>query len=249
MNILELSSEVSALHIGPSLEKGPLPAVFYFALSASESLALDPYNQPALYLAKRGIRVFSLDLPAHGKNLKAEEAIFVWAKEFEKGGDPLTPFFAKILFALNALIEKGLVLPEKIGLMGLSRGGLIASHITMQFPIKALVGFAPMTELTFAKEFTTSPEKATFFNLQNHIEKLCDKPLRFYMGNRDLRVSTEKCCFLVLNLANRAFEKGIRSPPIELILSPSIGHMGHGTSKEVFEAGADFLYHTLEGIA
>ena len=150
-----------------------------------------------------------------------------------------------VQFAINALIEKGLIVREKIGLMGLSRGSLIAALFATQYEVRAILGFAPMTELTFAREFENIKGNAHQYNLTHHIDALCEKTIRFYIGNRDTRVGSDKCYSLVWELANAAFEKDLRSPPIELIVSPSIGHMGHGTSKDVFEAGADWLGETL----
>lgn len=250
MDLLQPSSDLAISHIGPPLDQGRLPSVFYYALSASESLDLDPYNQPAVYLAKQGIRVFSIDLPAHGQNLNAVEALQVWADEFSEGEDLLAPLLNKAVSAIEAMLDKGLVIREKIGLMGLSRGGLIASHVAARFDVRATVGFAPMTELTYAKEFKkdrTNP-KATQYNLMNHTEALCEKKIRYYIGNRDLRVGTDKCFAFIEAMANKAYEKGSRSPPSEMIISPSIGHLGHGTSKSTFEAGAHYLGMQLGAI-
>ncbi|MDN3505846.1 MAG: prolyl oligopeptidase family serine peptidase [Simkaniaceae bacterium] len=247
MEVIQLRSDIEVAHIGPSFDKGRLPSVFYFALSAEESLNLDPYNQPAVYLANKGVRVFSLNLPAHGPNLIATDAIRVWAEEFRQGKDPLAPFLKNARFAIEALIEKGLITSEKIGFMGLSRGGLISSLVATEFDVCAILGFAPMTVLSYAKEFA-SEDEAKDYSLFNHIDTLCKKSIRFYMGNRDTRVGTDKCYELALQLANRAYEKGSRSPPIELIVAPSIGHMGHGTPKATFEAGADWLGRKLGAI-
>ena len=248
MDSLQLTPQIQVTHIGPPLDKAHQPTVFYFALSGKDSVALDPYNQPALYLAKHGIRVFSLDLPAHGPNMNALDAVGVWAQEFAEGKDPISPFLDQIIFAIDALIAKGLIVREKIGVMGLSRGGLIASLIAAKYEnIRAVVGFAPMTELSFASEFADlqDNENVRAINLQSHVAALCVKPIRYYIGNRDERVGTDKCFELVQNLANYAFEQNISNPPVEMIITPSVGQMGHGTSKEVFEAGADWIGRKL----
>lgn len=243
MDLIHLAPDLVVGHVGPSLSQGPLPSVIYFALSAEESLSLDPYNQPALYLAERGVRVFALDLPFHGPKLNPAEAIDKWATAFAHGKDPLSPFIEKTIHAIEGLGEKGVLFEEKIGFMGLSRGGLIASLVAGAFPkLKALTAFAPMTELTFAKEFQgLSKGGLEKFNLLENLETLYDKTLRFYIGNRDIRVGTDRCFAFIHHLTETAFKKGIRSPPIELMITPSIGHMGHGTSKEIFEDGADWL--------
>jgi esterase FrsA len=108
-----------------------------------------------------------------------------------------------------------------------------------------------MTQLTAAKEFKELENKEHLerFNLENHISSLCEQSIRFYIGNRDIRVGTDRCFHLVQQLTEQAFQNGVRSPPIELIISPSIGHMGHGTSKEIFHDGAHWLGKLLGAIA
>ena len=49
---LNLTSDIQLEYLGPSINLGPLPAVFYFALSATDSLSLDPFDQPAVYLSQ-----------------------------------------------------------------------------------------------------------------------------------------------------------------------------------------------------
>jgi len=248
MDVLQLTPEIEVAHLGPSFDKRHLPAVIYFALSAQDSLELNPYNLPAVYLAQHEMRIFSFNLPAHGPDLNALDAMEVWAHQFNEGSDPLSPFIDQVIFALDELISRGLIIREKLGLMGLSRGALIASLVAARYSnVRAIVGFAPMTQLTFAREFEKLQDhkKAKAFNLENHVDALYDKPIRFYIGNRDMRVGTENCFHLVQKLAETAFQKGQRSPPVELIISPSIGHHGHGTSKETFETGADWIGRQL----
>jgi esterase FrsA len=154
----------------------------------------------------------------------------------------------KAQFAIEKLIDKGYIVREKVGLMGLSRGGLIASLVATRVDARAIAGFAPMTDLCFAKEFDGTEDLAKSYTLENYLDPLCEKAIRYYIGNRDVRVGTDKCFSLVLKLADAAHEKGKRSPPVELIVSPSIGHMGHGTGKETFEAGADWVGKKLGAI-
>lgn len=247
MELFQLSSDIEVGHIGPPQDEGRLPSVVYFALSAEESLTLDPYNQPAVFLSAKGIRVFSMNLPSHGPDLSALDAIAAWAEDFAAGRDPLAPFLKNAAKAIDAIISKGLAVKEKIGLMGLSRGGLIACLVAARYNVQASVCFAPMTELAFAREFDTLRDdpQVTQYNLENHIEPLSGETIRFYIGNRDTRVGTRRCFSILEKLADAAFENGKRSPPVEMVISPSIGHMGHGTSKEIFEAGALWLAKCL----
>lgn len=244
LEIFQLTPDIHVGHLGPPKETGPLPTVIYFGLSLQESLTTDPFNQPVVYLQNFPVRILSLNLPAHGPNLNALDAMYVWAKEISSGNDIISSFIDQCIYAINTLIERKLILREKIGVMGLSRGGFIAAHLALKFPqLRAIVGFAPMTTLTSIKEFNSLDQSSLVqtLNLQNHLSGLCDKTMRFYIGNRDTRVSTDECYTLVRKLADTAFEQGLRSPPIEMIISPSIGHMGHGTPKEIFIDGAHWI--------
>jgi esterase FrsA len=233
-------------YLGPDLSEGPLPALFYFALSAEESLQVDPFNQPAAVLSHLRLRIFSIDLPAHGPEFSAVQAIGVWAAEFTLGRDPITPFLHKVQHQIEALAVKGAF--TEIAVMGLSRGAFIACHVAARLPeIRTILGFAPLTQLTFAKEFKEIKEnpKAEALNASHLVDALANKTIRFYIGNLDKRVSTHRCFHFIETLCETAYHRKVRSPPIELILKPSIGHQGHGTSKEVFHEGAYWIADKL----
>lgn len=231
--------------VGPPLEEGPLPALIYLALSQEESLYQDPYNQPVVYLQNRALRIFSFSLPAHGPNLRAQDAIAVWAKDYAEGRDPLEPFIENAAREIQALLDKGIA--DRVGLMGLSRGGLICGHLAARLDIEAWLGFAPLTKLTGAMEFQTLEDAPAVqrYNLETIAPSIATKPARFYISNRDTRVGTRSCFELLEKLSNSAFEQGVRSPPFELIISAPIGLMGHGTSKETFCAGAEWIANRL----
>lgn len=242
---ITLTPDLHVAHIGPSLDLGPLPTVLYFALSAQESLALDPFNQPALFLANKGIRVFSLSLPDHGPDLNALDAIGTWARRVKSGEDPFSLFFNAISTAIDLFINKGWSVREQIGVMGLSRGGWVALHSLARSPIiHSAVGFAPLIELSKTQEFLREQVKInTSFDIP--LPPLFDRPIRLYIGNRDTRVGTRQCFDFTQRLVETSFTNSRRSAPVELIISPSIGHMGHGTSKEIFTDGALWLARKL----
>jgi esterase FrsA len=225
--------------IGPPLEKGPLPAVFYFALSANDSLYLDPYNQPANFLNNGEMRVFSVTLPGHDI-LPATEALSFWSTEVKKDHDVLDKFTTQIADYIQELIDKQLIVPEKFGVMGLSRGVFIAAYVAAKLPqIPYILGFAPLTRLEHIVEFHGMDVDR--WNLIHLADKLYNRSIRFYIGNHDMRVGTENSFELISLLAETAYQNQIRSSPIELIVSPSIGRHGHGTSPEIFRQGTDWL--------
>jgi len=231
--------------LGPPLDAGPLPAVFYFSLSAHDSLHSHPYNQPALYLSSPGLRIFSISLPGHDQ-LPPTEALRFWADEIHQGRDVIKAFVQEAADDIRHLIAQQVIDPEKLGTMGLSRGAFIASHLAAIVPeIKHILGFAPLSRLETVQEFQNIDVGR--WDLIHLADKLFNRSIRFYIGNRDTRVGTEGCCQLIPALANAAYENKISSSPIELIIGPSIGHKGHGTSPEIFRQGAAWMEKKLHG--
>ena len=237
---LTVAPDSTLYHVGPALDHGPLPSIFYFALSGPDSLTKDPYNQMIQFLSGRFMRFFSLTLPAHEAGLPPTEALGTWAEEMAKGIDRLTPFLEQVSQAIHYVIHQQLALPDQISAAGLSRGGLIAAHVAARHPsIRALLQFAPVTKLSLAKEFQPIAELPLVhsFDLIPLVDKLCNRPVRIYIGNRDTRVSTRACMEFVLALA----EASHRHPQVDLIVSPSVGVMGHGTPPETFRQGAEWI--------
>jgi predicted esterase len=248
---LELRKDIDAAYVGPPLSVGPLPAVFYFSLNAKESLCLDPFNQPVVYLSSLPIRIFSLTLPGHENGLPPTEALNLWYSEIAAGRNLVTEFIEKIQFTVDHLQSQGVLLEGRTAVAGLSRGAFIATHAAAIIPqFQWILGFAPLTNLSYAKEFApiAHEPKLKAFDLRELADKLTDKKLRFYIGNLDTRVSTRLCFDFIEKLSQTAFEQQIRSPSVQLIINPSIGKDGHGTSKEVFHEGAQWLAEELGAI-
>lgn len=228
MKLRKISSTLS--YIGPGLDEGPLPALFYFALTAEKNLTCDPFNQPVVALQNLPMRVFSITLPYHGGDIKEQEAVDHWRKELEKGSNFLDEFLDETIQTVDRLVQEGWIDTKHISAMGLSRGGFIAAHLAARDPrFKTLLGFAPLTTLRVSK-----------WDLISITDKLSDRTIRFYIGNRDERVSTKSCFEFIEAVTEASFQNGIRSPEVELIIFPSIGHKGHGTPPEIFSAGADW---------
>jgi esterase FrsA len=251
LNTLQLNSSTQIDYLGPSLAAGPLPAIFYFALSSQESLCQDPFNQPAAYLARLPLRIFSISLPGHGPQLPAIQAMTLWAQEIASGNNCVKMFIDKVSDAIEELTNQGFLLADRLGVMGLSRGAFIATHLAARVPLfRHIVGFAPLTRLSAIKEFQQIPDLrlTNQLDLENLIPQVHDRQIRFYIGNVDTRVGTRNCFDFIEKAAQAALEHKIRSPQIELIITPSIGQHGHGTSKSAFHAGAQWLAEQLGAI-
>lgn len=165
--IREVAGDLPLFFIGPPLEAGPLPAFFYFALSASESLSLDPICTPVRLLSGKPIRLFSLTLPFHEGTLNPNQAIAKWYEDPEK----LLPFLSKAEKTIGAVRSS----ISQLALSGLSRGGFIALHLASRLLPEATIAFAPLTRLGSLQ--TPAIESPAFLSI----------------GNRDTRVSTRSC--------------------------------------------------------
>lgn len=240
---ISLAEDVEVFFSGPSLEEGPLPALIYLSISGEDSLNLDPFNQPVLFLLQNHkMRVFSLTLPAHEPPIRPADSLSLWAEDFAKGYDPLTPFILKVAKVADLLkLEK---IASKVGIAGLSRGGFLAIHAAAHSEVlHDVLAFAPITSLRYTKEFAPLRNNLLIDHLSLDLlnPRLIHKAIRCYIGNRDERVSTSSCFSFMANLVEEAFNNKIRSPQVELMISPSVGYLGHGTPKHIFEDGAAWI--------
>jgi len=225
---LQVTPEIQLYHSGPSLDLGPLPSFFYFAISGENSLCLDPFNQPVQFLNGEMIRVFSMTLPGHEPPLDPKNALNVWADDFKKGLDPIGAFLDHFEIAFNFAMHEKFIDPKKVSIGGLSRGGLIALHASNRTNIKKVLCFAPITNTRAVKEFKD-------LDLSRYDAPILeDKQVRMYMSNEDTRVGTRDCFDYLEKLVPTC-------PKTELIIYPSIGYQGHGTPPEIFAGGARWI--------
>jgi len=247
---IQVAPDVTLYHTGPPLDLGPLPSLFYFALSGSDSLTLDPYNQPVQFLKGKMVRVFSMTLPGHENNLPATEAIRVWADDYAQKKAVLDTFLDEFNTALNFAIREKFVDVQKMGVAGLSRGGLLALHAAARDErLKYVLGFAPVTDLCEVHEFNhlIDDERVRALSAVNLSPFLIHQHLKLYSGNCDTRVGTRACIDFALSVVEHAQEKGVRSPKVELSLYPSVGIDGHGTPLDIFREGATWMASCLCG--
>ncbi|MDN3505239.1 MAG: hypothetical protein P0S95_06675 [Rhabdochlamydiaceae bacterium] len=228
---LPIENDLDAHYIGLPFGLGPMPTVFHFSLSAKDSLNLDPFNQPVAALDIGKMRIMSVTLPFHEDFPPLpENATEKWNKSnFE-------PFCLKLKQLLDELIKEDMIDPDKIAFMGLSRGAFVAFHMATLFPqVKGVLAFAPMLNLAQDPSLDVTPLA----------KDLCHLPIRIYMGNRDKKTSTKTAMHFILDLADCAYDAKIRSAPIEMFVTPSLGHSGHGTAKKTFIEGANWIYNLI----
>ena len=230
--------------LGPPLNEGPLPAVFYFALTAEQSLTLAPINSPAAYLSLKKVRIFSWSLFAHDNITDPKESMILWAKALKDNSPFVSDFVETAQNNLSYLIQKKWVKEDAIAACGLSRGGFLSTHWAASDPrIKALVGFAPLINVhsrgVFAELINSSFARS--LDLIHLKDKLSKTHIGYYTGNHDQSTGTMPVMELVKAISDAAYTKKIRSPQTHLFVYPSIGHKGHGTAPHVFYSGTEFI--------
>lgn len=238
--------DLTFTYFGPDLFWGAMPTVFYFSIDAHSSLCVDPFNQPIVPMQNHSMRVFSCDLPEHGASLDPHTALARWADRYSQGEPVLENFIAKVSRFLDYLHKEGII-DHRLACMGLSRGAFIAAHLAAaNSKVKHIIGFAPVTNLTNTKEFKDLPQLIQLpVSIASLKEALKHTSIKYFIGNQDTRVSTAGCFDTILQLCHYAIDQGIKSPPIEMSLYPSIGHMGHGTPPHIFEEGSLYTVKKL----
>lgn len=231
-NALSVAPDITLYHTGPALDHGPLPSLFYFALSGPDSLCLDPFNQPVQFLQGEMVRIFSMTLPGHENDLPAKDAMKIWAEDINR----VAVFLDQAQQAVDFAIAEQFADPNKLSTAGLSRGGFIAAHLAARDPrFRHLICFAPLTKLGKLKEF---PDTASSLDLIHLADALGDRHVKLFIGNEDTRVGTRECFEFAMELVAK---KKTRSAQVELFIYPSVGQMGHGTPPEIFKQGVSSL--------
>jgi dienelactone hydrolase len=243
MSSLIAPSGEQIFYQGSDLALGPQPALIYFALSGEESIFQDPFNQPAVKLAKEKMRVFSWNLPFHKPGIDPINSLLEWGNAFIEGAHFIEEFIDLSVQNIDFLTQEGLIDPTKLAVAGLSRGAYMATQLAARDNrINIIAGFSPYTQPRVPQEMAhESPVSVESLALNALVESLINKKLRFYIGNHDARVSTEACFNFIKNLADANYLNKVRTPPVEMIIYPSIGHKGHGTPSYIFDEGANWI--------
>tara|TARA_A100001015_G_scaffold321295_1_gene451284 strand:+ start:585 stop:1268 length:684 start_codon:yes stop_codon:yes gene_type:complete len=212
----------------PAVIKEDCKTVFFFALSAQDSLILPPFCNSVDNLIKAGTRVISTTLPCHENNQRPYNIKQLWLEKDEV----ITTFITDLAVAIKELTE---IFPPPYGIMGISRGCLISLHLASTLPeITSIVCFAPLLSLSPSHKLSTD----------QLINSLANKNIYFFVGHNDSLIGTNNVIQFNNNLIEVCQNSKI-NPNIQTKLSPSIGRHGHGTSDEIFHEGALWLAKTL----
>lgn len=207
----------------------PAPTLFLLASSLEANLTDTDFCEAAHILADRGVFSVSADVPCHGCDKRPGETVGLvgWRERMEAGENPFEAFVAGCSAVLDSLIEGQFTDPERVAVLGNSRGGFSAMHFAAGEPrIKAAAAIAPVTKLAALREFAGMDDHpiAASLALKNHASRLAGRPIWMIIGNRDERVNTDyaiEFARAVVAATERNLEETVN---VEIAIVPSIGH-------------------------
>ncbi|HVU87574.1 MAG TPA: alpha/beta fold hydrolase [Pirellulales bacterium] len=226
----------------------PAPLLLVLANSIEGTLG-DPYfRQCGNQLAQQGFVCASLDLPCHGQERHAgePEGMDGWRQRFDKGEDFIGRFVNRAKLVLDHLINERIADPQKIALVGTSRGAFAAAHLMAADPrVQCAALIAPLIEFETLVEFH-APEKPEALQAQSLIAlapRLAGRRIWIVIGDQDARVGTDRAIALARNLTTAACAQH-KPSQVELHVLPE--PRGHTTPAGAAEASAVWIWQQLQ---
>src|SRR6478736_2959337 len=124
--------------------------------------------------------------------------------------------------------------PKRVGAVGTSRGGFVASHVAAADPrFAAVVEFAPVTDLLVLREFEGMQKHAATkgLNVTHLADKLAGRSFWMCIGNDDARVGTDETIAFSRALVRASLAKKAK-PDAYLAVTPTPGHTVHKSANE-----------------
>ncbi len=198
-------------HLGGGSD-APSPTLFVFAGSLEDSLTHPIYSRCCSLLMQHGFRCVSLDLPAHGRDVRPGEpkGLKGWSHRVRQGDDPMADFTNRAREVLDALVEEGLADPRRVLASGTSRGGFAALHLAAaDSRVGSAAALAPVTDLAALREFQglEGDPLTRSLALVEKAEALAARDLWIIIGDRDERVSTQRAIELALAVSRAAVSR------------------------------------------
>ncbi len=181
---------------GRGLSKNNLPVMFILSGTIEESLGDAYFRQCGDYFGRhKAWLCVSIDLPFHGKlsRPKGMAPLQAWANATLKGDDFVSANNSRMKSVLDELIITGKVDSTGMVVCGTSRGGYLAlQYGTFDPRVRAIMAFAPVTDLLKLEEFVSvQPYRLLpIMELTGNLKTLAQKEIWMVIGDRDSRVST-----------------------------------------------------------
>jgi pimeloyl-ACP methyl ester carboxylesterase len=214
--------------IWPAKPAMPLPTVFILSGAWQDALGSETYRKAGTDLAyHHGYLCVSVDLPCHGEDAKTKESgLTGWRVRCDRGEDVMADLSGRMSKVLDFLIAEKLADPQRVAVIGTSRGGFSALHFAAAEPrVRCAVGYAPVTDLAKLSEFKGAEQSPLVQKLAlvNYADVLATKGVWIIIGDRDVRVDTDSAITLARKISAAAAAKNL-TPRVELHVLSSPGH-------------------------
>jgi dienelactone hydrolase len=226
---------------------GPAPTLIVLAMAGESTLKTEPYCIVGTVLHGQGWNVVSLDLPCHGPDQREDEpeGLSGWAARTANGEDIVAYLRQRVNDVLGHLIATKVADPAYIAAAGTSRGGFMAFQSAAGNPIiRAVAGFAPVTDLIALSEFAGQEQNPLIRRLAlvNEADALSDRAAWVMIGNADDRVGTDNAISFSQALIAAGRARSIQ-PNVTLHVMPE---PGHSSVPEWFQYAAVWLRQELQ---
>jgi len=236
--------------IWPPRPEGTSPEAILVVLGSSieETLNNAYFRQSGNFLARKGYRCVSIDLPCHGQERRPgePEGLAGWRFRVERGEDVMEELTSRLRQVVDHLIAKGVADPKRLAACGTSRGGYAALHLAASDSrIQCVAAFAPVTDLRALREFQglETNELVRSLDLSRRAESLAGRPVFLVIGDRDDRVGTDK----TIELARQVTRASLRlQRPALVDLHVLSEPKGHTTPRGSAELAADWIDRNLQ---
>ncbi|MCY2964710.1 MAG: alpha/beta fold hydrolase [Planctomycetota bacterium] len=227
---------------GDKLAKNPL-LLLNFSTDRTTSLTAEIYAQPAKAFLANGHRVASFDLPAHGERVDARgSGIDGMCAQFIAGDDPFARFAADGSAVIDALIQSGDAVADRIVVCGVSRAGYCGLRLAAADKrVCGVAALAPVTDWRQLREFAAVKERddVAKLALDHFADALAGRPVYMAIGNRDERVGTDCCTRFALKLFEAEERK--KQPESKIRFLVVDDSKGHALDLKWRDAGSEFL--------
>ena len=211
-----------------SKQASPAPTLFVLGGAMASNLT-EPHIRSGRELQRdHGFLCVSLDSPSEGSAVRPAEPYGLdgWRCRLEHDEDFTIAFSRDASAVLDDLIAKGYTDPDRVALVGISRGGFLGLHFAAaDSRIRCLALVAPVTDLRTLREFRGMDDNPVIGSLAvvNRAEPLAGRAVWFIIGDRDERVGTDHTIALARRLSKLAMQRGVK-PQVVLHVVPADGH-------------------------